>query len=227
MIRSAVNVTVSSEDWHKKGLARLVRSHAQGHLPALQYWTDYKEIGHPTHQQVPYGFKYTALKRAREKGSTTLVWLDASMWAARSTDKLFEQIEADGYWFERDSKWTVGQWTSDACLKKLGMDRDEAMTVPISWAAAFGLDLNQPVGKEILDRMLHYMKDGVSFHGAWTNDGRVSKDPRCKGHRHDQSVLSILVHQMGLKQHRWPAGFQAWGQRLSSPSQCIAYHRGA
>jgi hypothetical protein len=36
--------------------------------------------------------------------------------------------------------------------------------------------------------------------GSWTNQNKkVSNDPRCLGHRHDQSVGSILACQLGME----------------------------
>jgi hypothetical protein len=58
---------------------------------------------------------------------------------------------------------------------------------------------------ELLYRWCGLASDRLTFPGAHTasgypgrNHGFVSADPTVRGHRHDQTVLSILAHRLGM-----------------------------
>jgi hypothetical protein len=63
------------------------------------------------------------------------------------------------------------------------------------------LNLDFPVSSEFLAQLNVFAWDGASFRGDWDNErNQVSSDTRCRGHRHDQSVGSILAYKLGMKQ---------------------------
>src|SRR5208337_3530097 len=63
-----------------------------------------------------------------------------------------------------------------------------------------GLNLEHPRSVEFLKRLNHYAwLNPSAFLGDWRNDHQqVSHDPRCLGHRHDQSVGSIITCHLGM-----------------------------
>ena len=74
------------------------------------------------------------------------------------------------------------------------------MEIPDYTACCMGFDVEVKRNKEFLARLTELSLDGVSFPGAWNNRNHVvSSDPRCRGHRHDQVVGSLLAHQMGYE----------------------------
>ncbi len=168
--------------------------------------------GAPTHLSVPFGFKPYGLAETANRGHELLLWLDASCVAVRSLDPIFARIERDGYVLFRNRSYAVGEWAADAALEALGLDREQAMALPEVNAAAVGLNMGSEVGAAFLDGWQAAARDGVAFRGVprdlqdeddyravkWNRDGRVSLDPRVRGHRHDQTVAGVLAARLGM-----------------------------
>ena len=160
------------------------------------HWTDYPE-GCPTHEEVPYAFKPFALKFIeREFKHDLLLWLDSAVYAQHNLTPLFDQIRSDGYLFVRNG-WSSGHWCTDKQLEAFNLTREQAFEIPHPMACIIGLDITSKVGKKVLDRYYDYHP---LFVGDWKNDKKqVSKDSRVLGSRHDQSVLGLIIHDLGLR----------------------------
>ncbi|HUU85092.1 MAG TPA: hypothetical protein VM243_16455 [Phycisphaerae bacterium] len=128
-----------------------------------------------------------------------MLWMDSACVAVRPVDGLFRQMHRDGVAFAY-SPFRLWEWCSDACAEKMGVLRARLRGMcPSMWACVMGFDFTHAKTNEFLDRWLAHSRDGVTFHGAWTNDnGEVSADADVKGHRHDQTVACILAFEMGL-----------------------------
>jgi len=162
-------------------------------------WKDHKDLGCPSHKEVPYGFKPYALQRAYEEGFELVFWCDASVWAIKSTDSVFEYLQNHSHLFFYNA--CLGAYTSDACLTGFNIDRDAAIQMPMIMGICMGFNLTNPVTREFLKQWLAKAKDGFSFQGShWNDQYQVSKDSRCNGHRHDQSVSSIIACNLGMKE---------------------------
>jgi len=164
---------------------------------------DYEHINSPFHKgsadAVPYAFKAYSIKKAVEEGADLLLWCDSPVYATKSIDPIFKHIEQHGYLLFDNIGYTIGDYTSDACLNKWGMTRKDAFESKMLMACVMGFDLRNEKAKEFLKKYIEAASDGVSYEGSWTNENlQVSNDMRVKGHRHDQSVASILTKQMGL-----------------------------
>ena len=163
---------------------------------------DYGHIESPLHRgpgAVPYAFKAYSIKKAIEEGAELLLWCDSVIYATKSIAPVFDHIKEKGYLFFDNIGFSIGDYTSDACLNHYGMSREEAFASPMIMACVMGFDVNHPQTKAFLDKYIAAASDGVSYPGDWTNQNlQASNDMRVKGHRHDQSVASILIKQMGL-----------------------------
>ncbi|NCX55608.1 MAG: hypothetical protein EBW87_00195 [Burkholderiaceae bacterium] len=164
---------------------------------------DYGHIGSPLHKNspgaIPYAFKPFSIKKAIEEGARYILWCDSAVYATKSIDPVFDHIKKHGYLFFNNIGFSIGDYTSDACLDKWGMSRSESFNHPMIMACVMGFDIEHPQARKFLDLYIGAVSDGVSYPGSWTNeDLQVSNDMRCRGHRHDQSVASIIVAQMGL-----------------------------
>lgn len=164
---------------------------------------DYSHIGSPhhkgTHDAVPYAFKAYSIKKAMEEGADLILWCDSVVYATLSLDPIFEHIEKNGYLFFDNKGFKIGDYTSDACLERWGMTRDEAFKSKMIMACVMGFDVHNSKAKEFLDKYITAASDGVSYMGDWTNENlQVSRDQRCLGTRHDQSTASVIIKQMGL-----------------------------
>ena len=190
---------------YAKALMRLEHSlKAVGFNGDFKGYNDYAHIESKQHKTapdaVPYQFKAMAIDKAIKEGATMLLWCDSVVYATKSIDPIFEQIKNDGYIFFDNIGYSIGDYTSDACLHKFRMGRAEAFETKMIMACVMGFDLSHPKAIEFLNRYIEASKDDVSYPGAWSNNNlEVSNDMRVKGHRHDQSVASIIIKQMNLK----------------------------
>lgn len=188
---------------YKKGVERMKESIRQ-HSPmtGIVSYHDYEHIGSPPHKgegSVPYAFKAYAMRKAMREVGGVLLWLDSCIYATQPLAPVFDHIKRHGYIFFNNIGYSIGDYTSDACLEKQGMSREKSFNAPMIMACAYGIDVANKIGLEFMLRYIHAAVDGVSYQGDWFNDkGQVSSNPNCKGHRHDQSVASIIIQQMGL-----------------------------
>lgn len=168
------------------------------------YINQYPE-GAPSHQEAPYAFKLHALMAAEREGCDIIIWADSAVWAIRDPSDLIRFIEKQGYYFVH-SGYSYGQWTSDYCLEQMGEPRSDvshdAAVSPMIMACFYAIDLRRPAMKKFFQEVkdISLSQNGALLRGDWKNDqGQVSTDIRCTGHRHDQSVISVLIKRHKLK----------------------------
>jgi hypothetical protein len=197
--------------------------------------------GCPDQLDVPFAFKPFCFAEAGSRGLVSVLWLDASCVAIRPLEPLFEAIEERGYLIFRHPGKVVGTWASDEALSALGVPREQAMAIPEANAAAIGLKLDHPVAARFLRDWLHLARDGVAFRGTreqlltWDDytdvkenrSGRISADPRVRGHRHDQTVVGVLAHRLGIE--LTTEGMDSYSRdtriRLVRPTTAIVHDR--
>jgi len=155
-------------------------------------------LGCERHSVNPYGFKVEAFSKVFEQGYKNVLWLDTSVFAIKRVHKVFEDIEANGYCFQKAGH-LVGTWTNDFTLNYFGITRDEAMTMPmIGNAGLLGLNFESKIGQEFFLMWDQALVAGC-FKGSWVNtDKTESQDERCLGHRHDMSCHSIIANKLGI-----------------------------
>jgi hypothetical protein len=176
-------------------------------------FNDEKEISEdcPTHEEVPYAFKAFAIKKAIDAGYENIIWMDSAVYAVKPIDTFLHHIKTVGFVFFDNIGFTVGDYTSDACLDKFGWSRQRAFDTKMIMACCFGINVTKSKSKEFFDRYLQASKDGVSYLGAWiNNDGEVSTDDRVRGHRHDQSVASIVINELNMEILRGQSSYFAY-----------------
>lgn len=191
-----------------KGQQRLLAAVA-GH--AFAWWCGVLPAGSPEHRDVPYAFKAHALAAAAEGGERLLLWADACIVPAAPLEPLFERIARDGYWISRNG-WMNAQWTADSAYADLCISREENARVPHVVATAFGVSMDHPIGRALLDEYLRLAKTRA-FCGPWRNTPETPcGDASVLGHRHDQTALSVIAWRLQLK--------------LTDPPQIFAYKGG-
>lgn len=197
--KQAVVTFANQKGNYIKGLARLAESLRHNFDGGLVAFTNEASIGAPKHEDNPYAFKIYAIDKAIEAGYTQILWLDCSCFAIAPLQPIFDVISEQGY-IMQDAGHYVGEWTNDAALDEFEVTRDEAMTMKCYGNAGFlGLNMEHNDGKTFFSAWKYYMKRGL-FRGEWhNNDLTESIDTRCRGHRHDLSVGSLLAHRFGMK----------------------------
>ncbi len=93
----------------------------------------------------------------------------------------------------------VGRWTNDRALEYFGVNRDDAMHMPMYGNAGFlGLNVHDATAMKFFELWEQSARDGM-FRGQWHNNNRTeSNDGRCDGHRHDMSCGSIIANQLNM-----------------------------
>ena len=103
----------------------------------------------------------------------------------------------------------MGYWCSDIALENFGIDRETSLKITEVNPSYVGINTKSSTALRMLNDWNNYALDGITFRGipkqyqlSETNKndkGIISKDPRVKGHRHDQTALSYLVWKYKLK----------------------------
>jgi hypothetical protein len=169
----------------------------------IRAYRDCLPYGCPTHQEVPYAFKSYALKEAADAGATSLLWLDSIMIPGpRPLEDLWEKIERDGYYIGNNG-FSNYEWTADSAYRDLGISREENREIKHVVGGVIGLDLTKDVGANILAEYFRLAKT-KAFCGPWRNGSRTpdGKQWPCgprdvRGHRHDQTALSVIAWRLG------------------------------
>lgn len=218
--RIVVNVATSAH--YRLGQDRL-RSELRKLHEVCCSWVELP-LGSPQHSEIPYAFKSVALKHCADQGAESLLWCDSSIVPIRSLQPIWDRIERAGYWFSRYSPEVSNyEWTADNAydalfekehlatpqeLRKLNRD------IPHVVATAFGLNVQHPTGKEILAEYFRLATETDAFCGPWINWNHVDhhrrpedKLPRIgvcgpsdvRGHRHDQTALSVIAYRLGME----------------------------
>ena len=220
-------VTAGMGLWYPRGIARMIMSVHEAH-PDFQVcaWVNTLPPGSPAHANAPYAFKFHAINHIRRLGVEQILWLDAAVTVHHNLDEFFDQLRVKGHYFEYNGA-VVGEWCADSALAPLGVTREEAFKLPELCGGCFALDFTHSRSVEFFDKMFHLASDGVTFPGPWDNRGnKASVDPRVKGHRHDQTAMSVISHRMGMEwqdpDHRLYV-YPAYGE---PKPEAIFYNRG-
>jgi hypothetical protein len=179
--------------------AKQMKQSFQTYSPGIDVfvYNSFDEIGSPTQAENPYAFKIHAIETVRNKGYEIVIWCDSVLRLQTSITPLVTEVRDRGVYLAQDG-WKVGQFANDRALEYYGVTRDEAMAIPSIWACFMGFDFRQNITKEFFARWKLACSDGI-FRGLWNNkNGTESKDPRCIGHRHDQSCAELLSYKMGI-----------------------------
>lgn len=189
---------ITSNSWHPHGQNRLRESLSRVNFKNTLFFNE-TNLKCPTHADVPYAFKLYALKQAQLKGFDVILWVDASFWAIREVDSLFDLIKQHGV-YTQECGHTVGTWCSDSVLQYFNLDREEAFNINMFSGGCIGYNLKDEKTKKFFDSFYDEAVKGTGFIGPWKNtNNEISNDTRVLGHRHDMVVGSILAKNMGIE----------------------------
>jgi hypothetical protein len=163
----------------------------------LFIFSDTKELGCPSHAEEPYAFKLAAIQTVRAKGFRFVFWCDSVLQLLRPIETMLPAVAAVGVYLPEDG-WRCGTFANDNALRAFGVTRDEAMEISSIWACFMGFDFASPVADEFMRRWSKAGEGGLFRGKPWNTDRTESQDPRCRGHRHDQTCAELIAHQMKI-----------------------------
>ena len=184
-----MSIVVNYADGAYRKLQERLSTKCQGiHQECLLFDSSH---GFTSHGVVPYAFKVDAMRRAFDL-SDTVLWVDAPVYPSglSGMEPIFDYIRRKGYLF-KDSGFRNSIWCNDRSLAAFGFTRDEAEGQRHVETCLLGLCISHPMGRLVWEE---FSGNTDLFRGGWTNiGGNESSDSRCQGHRHDQSVVSLIV----------------------------------
>lgn len=195
---AAVAIVCFADGSYAPLLARLRASVRQQspQIPVFTY-SDVAEIGSPTHAENPYAFKVYAIEKVRSMGYRYVLWCDSVLQLQKPIEPLLPEITARGVYLARDG-WACGTWANDRALQAFGVTRDQAMEITSIWACFMGFDFAVPAAQEFFRQWKQACDTGL-FRGTHSNDAKTeSQDPRCRGHRHDQTCAELVAYMVGI-----------------------------
>ena len=211
MRRAIVTVGVSGNRIFAPYLDRFERTFRQyGCADYLRIWHHEWPPGSPPHGDCHYAFKVHAVRDAVTQGATSVLWFDSSANAIRPLGPLWKRLERDGHVLVEDAN-ALGKWTSDYTLATFGVTRDQAMEIRLMCGTCWGLDFTNERSRVFFERLLlsatpeHFNGTHISrlpgVPRPGTKGALMSTDPRCAGHRSDETVMSLLAHELGMVKH--------------------------
>jgi len=162
-------------------------------------YTTFESIGSPTHQESPYEFKLHAIRAVYMKGYDIVIWCDSIIQLLRPITNWIPEIEKKGVYLQRDGH-RLGNWANDRALEAFGIKRDDVMDLNTTiYACVMAFDFRNPITREFMNRWKTCADKGL-FKGRWTNRDRTeSQDPRCEGHRHDQTCAELVARELKIE----------------------------
>ena len=186
------------DGWYPAGLDRLQRSLVfNGSAADFLFYRNEYPPNSPTHAENPYAFKIYGFREAIRRGYKVMIHLDASFWAVRNPDFLFDIVNDNGLFAFR-SGYNCAQTCTDALLSEAGYSRDEAENLPEIATGIVGINISNPDGKKVFDLWAEYCDKGL-FRNSRTYNADESLDPRYLHGRQDQSAFSMAVHKSGVE----------------------------
>lgn len=219
--------SVGREDYNK-GLMRLIKSCKNNWIHDTIFWSfngwqppvdeyegytirNCKGIQYPQpkafvcspHSEIPYQFKLGCIQIAREEGYDRVIWLDSSMEIIKDIDELFDKSPVIAF---DNLGHPLHKYISDTAVTNLNCRN--IMEIPQCWGGAIGFDFTNETAIKAFEQILHQSKIG-SF-----NEG-TSNRTEFIAHRHDQSVMSVIFYNLGIK--LFPYGTIVTGQHAQEP----------
>lgn len=183
-------VTLGIGKNYPRGVKRLIESIKKnkinsdycGHLSYPQ--------GIPSHEKIPYAFKYFLIDKLIKKGYKRVIWIDVSFIILNNLDFIWKHLDKHGY-LVYSGTHSLGKYTSDKCLEAFNIPRDDSFKLKSVASGIFGIKNDSQLGKKILKDLCWYALNTQ----AYDNPKICSIDKRVKGHRPCQSVLSLVCYK--------------------------------
>ena len=224
LTRAVVNV--STTPYLQRGQARLQAGLDQFGAGCDFLSLAKEPVDSPKHADVPFAFKAFALWPWRDKYDS-LIWCDSCILPVRSMEPAWRHIEEHGALFMNNGFDNV-TWTADSAYPDLFPNLKAQMgdsihflsearltnrNIPHTVGGFFGLSMRHEVGRAALEEFYRLAKTRA-FCGPGCNSNRAQPGnqpeehnahcgpcgpPDVRGHRHDQTALSVIAWRLDIK----------------------------
>ncbi len=205
-------VNYANGGWYRQGQARL-------HDLCLKFGVDFLGFddivpcGFMPHTIVPYAFKAACVRAAINKGYETVCWMDASAVIQHDPSPIFDIAESVGAFVSQNYGIKTGTWSTDECLRLFGLNREQAFKIEHCSALVCAFCPSHEVGGRLWQEYEAAAIDGRALIGPTSFNPKVQTEwGVVEGHRHDQTVLSILAHRHGIPLQ--PHTFMNYGKEV-------------
>lgn len=197
---------------------RLRRSLAR-HDPRLTFapFINHYPKGTPTTKETTYAFKPLAIQQRLNEGYDTVIWIDSAFVATGPIRPVVSIAQKHNHVVLLDPGWNLRQWSSDKQLEAFGLSRSEAERIPIPLAGVCAFTKES----ELLRQWVSHID---LFPGPRRNPkSSCTRDPKCLGTRHDQTVLGILMH-VGVHKYTTLTGIASMTETSVSQRGILHHH---
>jgi GR25 family glycosyltransferase involved in LPS biosynthesis len=127
----------------------------------------------------------------RSERGTHVLYMDAGIEAVRSLEPLWKTIAEKGHLFIEDPEQVNRTWCHPTFCKELAVTEEELAAQQL-WAGCLGFRTDSAASLSVVKAAweIASQKREVIVGHKWQPYSEI-----CKGHRHDQSILSVLTHR--------------------------------
>ena len=159
----------------------------------------FESIGSPKHDDSPYEFKLHAIRTVYAKGYDIVIWCDSAVKLLRPIESWIPEIEKRGVYLQKDGH-RLGTFANDRALEAFGVKRDDVMELDTTiYACVMAFDFRHPITKTFMYRWKECADKGLFKGNGHNRDRTESKDPRCWGHRHDQTCAELIARELKIE----------------------------
>lgn len=148
--------------------------------------------GTPEHSETPYAFKPYIFKEVFKRGYKQVIWIDSTIVTVKDLQPLFDYMKEHGVLAFDNLGHPLMNWISDVACQELNISEKELKDVKQIMACVVGFDINNEKGRKVFNEWYKQAERGESFRD------NPSKRKGFIAHRHDQAVLSVLLHQNNI-----------------------------
>ncbi len=154
------------------------------------------------HNIVPYQFKLVMIQKARDAGYDQILYIDSTIRLLKNPQPLLDQANKQGVVAFENLGHPLANWITDQALSQLGCGEPSSWSeeelgwlrkMPQVMACALIWDFTHPLASIVFEDWWKRSRDGITFMEG------SSIRPEFKSSRHDQSCISFILNQRGIK----------------------------
>lgn len=170
--------------------------------------------GSSHHSTRPYQFKPMMIREAYEMGYRQVLWMDSTCRVMKDPSPLWPLVKKRGILAWDNLGHPLTNWINQRALDNMGVDRGSIASAKQIMACCIMFDFTNPVAVKILNDWCRR-----------SDDGTFSDDKQGSPHRHDQAVLSLLMHIHNIPLNDYGDGF-CYGEQLSRCENVFLINKG-